>query len=266
MKPGTESIYRAETDRFLNRFKELYGKEPDPHDRKVLNDYLSRIYPHHTRSVASFRLHRYVVLRWVKKQTGTRFEGAHSIEVTEEFPFRWDEISRVESILERIPKNLCELLIITSFLTGVRMRELIRLRACDFSNQNSRFLIRPHGNQSSRSVPIPEQIRFLILRELGKKRGEEPLFSFDTHSNRYRPVSIRTVQACWTRITEQFGIGSIKLAFLRQMNIVLRLERKESLERIGRELGISDPRILMKYREKQRRLGQPTKIRGNSPQ
>ena len=104
-------------------------------------------------------------------------------------------------------RDMRQLLIVNLLYdTGIRVRELIRLRASDFDKQHRSILIRNSKGRKTRVVYYGEELRH-TLNKYCKARGGVPVNSLlESYKEKWKPLTLRGVQHIVRQIVKRSGL------------------------------------------------------------
>jgi len=119
------------------------------------------------------------------------------------------EILTIEELkkLVRVCKDMRQVLILHMLYdTGIRVRELVRLRAVDFDKHNGTITILNSKGNKTRVVHYGDQLRD-TLNKYVKARGSVPANTLlESYKEKDKPLSLRGVQLIVKRIVKRSGL------------------------------------------------------------
>lgn len=119
------------------------------------------------------------------------------------------EILTLEELkqLQRCCRDMRQVLIVNILYdTGIRVRELVRLRASDFDKHHRTIMIRNSKGRTTRVVHYGEQLRE-TLNKYCKARGGVPANTLlESYKEKEKPLSLRGVQHIVRTIAKRSGI------------------------------------------------------------
>jgi len=110
-------------------------------------------------------------------------------------------------VLRRCCRDMRQLLILSLLYdTGIRVREVIRLRAGDFDKHHGSIAIRNSKGKKTRVVSYGEALR-MTLNKYCKARGGVPINTLlESYKEKGKPLTIRGVQYIVRQIVKRSGI------------------------------------------------------------
>jgi len=110
-------------------------------------------------------------------------------------------------ILRRCCRDMRQMLILNLLYdTGIRVREVIRLRPSDFDKHHRTITIRNSKGNKTRVVHYGEELRN-VLNEYCKTRGSVPVNTLlESYKEKEKPLSMRGVQYIVRQIVKRSGI------------------------------------------------------------
>ena len=142
-------------------------------------------------------------------------------------------------LLKKVCRDMRQLLIISLLYdTGIRVRELIRLRPADFDKHHSSIIIRNSKGNKTRVVYYGEELRNILVRYCNARGGVPPHTLLESYVDPDKPLSIRGVQHIVRQIVKRSGLKKrIHPHTFRHTFAVHYLNANGSLPRLQRLLG-----------------------------
>jgi len=153
-----------------------------------------------------------------------------------------DELERV---FERTRAHVCGPAIRLMAATGVRVSEVVLVRAGDIDAGRCELRLRDRYGIPGRVVSIPEELRDVLVRRTGGLKEDEFIFSHPGDAG--RPLVRRTVQKLLSETGRELGIQGVTVTNLRATRAVRWLEAGTDPRRIRESMGFRKPRSLERY-------------------
>lgn len=110
-------------------------------------------------------------------------------------------------LLKKVCRDMRQLLIITLFYdTGIRVRELVRLRPSDFDKHHRSISIRNSKGNKTRVVYYGEELRTILVRYCKARGGVPPHTLLESYVDPTKPLSLRGVQHIVRQIVKRSGL------------------------------------------------------------
>ncbi len=244
---ATQRIYGREIEKFLSTFAEQYGVQPEDASLSLICDYLGG-YIRINRSRSGYYQHVAALKTWCARLNKGPLQ-APGLPPASQLPsdLRILSLAELDRLLEEPRGHACGVMMRLIVGTGIRLGEIVRIKAGDLEDDGRRLLLRADHPEGGRRINVPDSLRYPLLREAHGKTAECSLFSVRETNGRAVPVSGRCLQIRLSQAAGRTGLGRIRIQDLRDSFAVHALRSGADVHAIAFSMGYRSVSSMDRY-------------------